>query len=323
MGRRTLALGSAALLALLPAVAFAHGGAEPRPGLSTLIDGWELDPVAILGLGATWLLYWWGVKHVARAHPKSPIPRRRVVYFTTGVVVLALALVSPLAAYDTTLFSAHMWQHMLITLVAAPLLALGAPITLALRAASPGLRREVLLPALHSRIVSALSFPAVAWIAFAATMWVSHFTPIFNASLEHEWLHRLEHLWYLGAGLLFWWPVVAVDPVSWRMSHPVRMLYLFLQMPQNSFLALAIYSSSNVIYSHYETLGRTWGPSPLRDQELAGISMWVVGDLLFLVAVICAAYAWLQHEELEAKRQDRIIARQRAAAAGTSAHHTP
>jgi len=92
------------------------------------------------------------------------------------------------------------------------------------------------------------------------------------------------------------------------------LLYLGLQMPQNSFLALSIYGADKVLYSHYETLARNWGPSPLSDQELAGITMWVVGDMLFLAAAAFVAYGWVKHEEREAKRVDRQLARERAAA---------
>ncbi len=303
---------------LAPSAALAHGEAPGKPGFETIFTGWELEPLAIVGLGLGGWLYWTGLRAVNRAHPRAPFPAWRAWCFAGGMAALVVALLSPLARYDTSLFSVHMWQHMLITLVAAPLLALGAPITLALRAASARVRREWLLPVLHSRVVAALSFPVVAWLVLGGTMWFTHFSPVFDAALESAWLHRLEHLWYLVAALLFWWPAVAADPVRWRMNHPLRLLYLFLQMPQNSFLGVAIYSSSNVIFDHYATVERTWGPSPLSDQELAGVTMWVVGDLLFLLAVGLVALGWVRHEELEARRQDRALARKRAAATASA-----
>ena len=125
----------------------------------------------------------------------------------------------------------------------------------------------------------------------------------------------MEHLWYLVAALLFWWPAVAVDPSPWRMSHPIRMLYVFMQMPQNSFLAVSIYDAENVIFPHYASVARTWGPSPLTDQAFAGITMWVGGDMIFLFALACIAYGWVQHEEKEGRRADRARAREKAAAA--------
>lgn len=290
-----------------------------RPEFPGVLLQWDLDPFFILGIAAVSWLYALGVRRVGREHPASPFPRKRVVYFFSGIAALVIGILSPLAYYDTTLFSVHMWQHMVLTLVAAPLLALGTPITLALRAATPRVRRQILLPVLHSPVVGALSFPVVAWVIFAATMWGSHFSPLYDAALENEWLHRLEHFWYISAGLLFWWPVIAADPVRWRMNHPLRILYVFLQMPQNSFLGVAFYGSGSVLYDHYDTLIRTWGPTPLRDQQLAGVSMWVLGDLIFLGAVAALAYGWVQHEDREGKRQDRMLARRKAEAARESA----
>jgi putative membrane protein len=304
----------AGLLALIPGAAFAHDDMARAPSVSALWSAWEFDPFFVAGAVVAGWLFWQGVRMVNRAHPRSPVPRKKSVYFYSGLAVMVIAIMSPLAAYDTVLFSAHMWQHLLITMVAAPLLLLGSPITLVLRAASPAVRRSVLLPILHSLPIKALAFPVVAWLVFAGTMWASHFSPLFNEALENVWAHRFEHAWYLSAALLFWWPVVAADPTPWRMNHPVRMLYVFLQMPQNSFLALAIYSSSSVLYEHYATFERDWGPTPLGDQQLAGITMWVGGDLLFLIAVAFVAYGWVKHEEREAKRQDRRLAQAKLAA---------
>ena len=109
-----------------------------------------------------------------------------------------------------------------------------------------------------------LAFPVVAWIIFASVMWVSHFSPLFDAALEDPLVHDLEHALFLGAGLLFWWPAVALDPAPWRMPHPARALYVFLQMPQNTFLAVVILSAPAVLYPHYATLVRTWGPTAAR-----------------------------------------------------------
>ena len=311
---RRFGLAFALAAALAPGVAFAHGGGEAKPGPGTIFSAWEFDPVFVApALIASWL-YIAGLRRVNRLHPSSPWPAKRTLLFFAGMGAMVLAVISPLAAYDTTLFSVHMWQHMLITMIAAPLLLLGTPITLGLRAATPGLRREVLLPLLHSNVVRVIAFPGLAWLAFTATMWASHFSPLYNESLENDWAHRFEHIWYTGAALLFWWQVIGLDPTPWRMSHPVRLLYLGLQMPQNTFLAVAIYSANDVLYKHYETVARDWGPSPLSDQQLAGITMWVVGDLLFLAAAAVVAYGWVKHEERAAERIDRQLARERAAA---------
>nr|MBA2380552.1 cytochrome c oxidase assembly protein [Chloroflexota bacterium] len=212
-----------------------------------------------------------------------------------------------------TLFSVHMAQHLLLTLVASPLIALGAPITTLLRAATPNVRRTIILPILHSQVMKIVSFPVVAWILFAGVMWGTHFSPLFDASLEHPIVHDLEHGLYLGAGLLFWWPAVGLDPSPWRMPHPVRAMYVFLQMPQNTFLAVTILNSSVVLYAHYATLVRPWGSPGLDDQRLAGGLMWIVGDILFLVALAAILAGWMAHEKAQEVVTDRQLDAERAA----------
>jgi cytochrome c oxidase assembly factor CtaG len=313
--RVLLAAVPAALGAMLVGApsALAHGEVPAGPPTVTgLLFGWSFEPLVVLGLlaaAAGWVAL---VRRVDRAHPASPVPRRRSVAFLGGLAAIAVALLSGIETYDTTLFAVHMVQHLILTLVAAPLIALGAPITTLLRAASPDVRRRVILPILHSRALRVVAFPVVAWIAFAAVMWGSHFSPLFDASLESPLVHDLEHALYLGAGLLFWWPAVGLDPSPWRMAHPVRLMYVFLQMPQNTFLAVTILGSGVPLYAHYATLERSWGPSPLEDQQLAGSLMWLAGDLLFLAALAAILAGWMRHEQAGAAAGDRRVERERA-----------
>lgn len=297
-------------LALAPArVVLAHGGPVPSepPTALSLLFGWSFDPLAWLPAIAALLLWRHGVGRVARLHPGRPVARRRTVSWTLGVFVVLFALDSGIERYDTTLFSVHMIQHMLLTLVAPPLLLYAGPITLLLQASSPETRRRWILPVLHSRVLRALSFPAVSWLLFAAVMWGSHFSPLFDASLENEWIHRLEHLLFISAAMLFWWPVVGPDPSPWRMSPSVRVLYAGLQMPQNTFLAVAIFMASVPLYSHYVTTVRSWGPTPLEDQQLAGGLMWIGGDFAFLTAVILLVVAWMRAEDRRTVGEDRRL----------------
>jgi len=307
------AAGACGLLAVRAAV-LAHGDVPPARTLGEVLLAWPLEAHVVLPLVAAAVLYRWAVVRVARAHPGTPVPRWREWSWYAGLAVLFVALASPIAAYDTTLFSVHMVQHLLLTLAAPPLLALAAPITLVLRVASPQTRRGVILPVLHSRPVRLLSFPVLSWLLFAGVMWASHFSPLFDASLESEPIHVFEHALYLGAGLLFWWPVVGADPSPWRLPHPARVGYLFLGMPQSSFLGLAIFSAPAPLYAHYETLERRWGPTPLADQQLAGGIMWAFGDVVFLIAMVLAVAVWLRAEEVEGRRADSRLDREIARA---------
>ncbi len=202
-----------------------------------------------------------------------------------------------------------MVQHLLLAMVAPPLLALGAPATLVLRAATPSLRRSLLLPMLHSRVVRVISWPPLGWVAFSVVMWATHFSPIFNAALENELIHSLEHLLYLTAGLLFWWPVVGADPSRWRLGPVGRMAYLAAQMPVNTAVGLVILFAPRVLYAHYATLDRGWGPDPLTDQQAAGAAMWGAGDVILLVALALAIAAWLRAEERRSRRIEERAAR--------------
>ncbi|HYO42991.1 MAG TPA: cytochrome c oxidase assembly protein [Candidatus Limnocylindrales bacterium] len=304
-----------ALAAVAAPAALAHGGAVPDvpPDVANLLAGWSGDPLVWLPAIVALVLWWLGVRSVNRAHPANPVRRSRSVAWTLGVLAVLVALDSGIERYDTTLFWVHMVQHMLLTLVAPLLLLSAGPITLVLRAASPETRRRWILPLLHSRVLRLLSFPVVSWVLFAAVMWGSHFSPLFDASLENEWIHRLEHGLFLGSALLFWWPVVGPDPSPWRMRPAAKVLYVGLQMPQNTFLALAIYMSSVPLYQHYLTTGRTWGPTPLEDQQLAGAIMWLGGDLVFLTVVILLVWAWMRDDERRVVGEDRRLEPERAA----------
>jgi putative copper resistance protein D len=220
-----------------------------------------------------------------------------------AAVFLLIALQSVIERYDTTLFSVHMVQH-LILLFPVPILILrAAPVTLILRLASPRWRARI-LALLQSRFVGVISHPIVAWLLLVFVMWATHLSPLFDAALDDPFLHNLEHAIYLSSALLFWAPVFSLDPVRHRLSRPAALFYLITQMPQNSFLGVAIMWAPSVLYPHYETLQRPWGPTPLEDQQLAGAIMWLVGDGLFLLAVFAVLAAWMRSEERPASRYD-------------------
>lgn len=305
-------LGFLGLLAFAGPV-LAHGFAPEPPTFPGVLLDWSFDPTIVLPLLLAGTLYLQAVRRVDAAHPGNPVPASRTVAFLGGLVAIEIALQSPIEHYDTTLFADHMVQHILLMFVAAPLIALGAPITLLLRAVPADVRTRIVLPILHSRIVRVVSFPVVTWCLFTAVMWGTHFSPWFDLALEDPFVHQLEHAAFFGAALLFWWPVVGLDPSPWRLPYPVRVLYTFLQMPQNTFLSLAIFSAGAPLYAHYATVARSWGPTPLADQQAAGAIMWVVGDLTFVGALILLVLAWMRAEDRSAAADDARVAREEAA----------
>jgi putative copper resistance protein D len=287
----------------------AHGPvpAEP-PSAATLLFGWTFPPLPTLAILVAIVWWTWATRRVNAAHPGNPVPRARTLAFAAAMAALAFALLSGIERYDTTLFSVHMVQHLLLTMVAAPLIVLAAPITLILRLSAPDTRRRVVLPVLHSRAIRFLAFPVVAWLAFAIVMWGAHFSPLFDLALENPLAHDLEHALFLGTALLFWWPVVAADPSPTRLAHPSRTLYTFLQMPQNTFLAVIILGATVPLYQHYASLQLPWPGwtmTALDDQRLAAGIMWVGGDLLFIAAVGAVVWGWMRAEEASTARADR------------------
>jgi len=291
------------LLATSATQAVAHGPDVPAPTFPDVLLRWSLDPLPIVGVAVAAAAYGWAVRRVSRAHPENRHPPLRTVAYLAGLGSILLALISPVEAYEGQLFSVHMVQHMLLELVAAPLILLGAPATLALRAASPSVRRG-LLAILHSRAVAVVSFPLLTWLLFAAVNWGWHFSTLYDQALENDALHYLQHATFLVAALLFWWPVIGADPSRWRLPHPVRLFYLFLAMPQNSFLGVALMSAPQVLYPHYLTNLRDWGPAALADQNMGGVLMWVFGDVVFLLAMGGVVAAWVRHEDRRTARLD-------------------
>ncbi len=311
--RRLIPLLAGLLWLAVPAIALAHGASAPAPRFPDVLFAWSFDLLAVSLIAAAAGAYLFAVRRVNAAHPRNPHPRLRTWCWFGGLVAMGLALLSPIEAYEGSLFSVHMVQHMLLQLVAAPLLLAGGPITLALRASSPSVRRG-LLSVLQSRVMHALSFPLVAWLLFAATNWGWHFSTLYDQALENTALHYFQHATLLASALLFWWPVIGVDPSPWRLPFPVRLLYLFLAMPQSSFLGIAIMAEPQVLYPHYLTNVRDWGLSPLEDQELGGILMWTVGDLAFLIGMGIVVALWVRQEDRRAARQDRRMTAEQAAA---------
>jgi putative copper resistance protein D len=245
------------------------------------------------------------VDRIDRRHPGSRVPVARTVAFMAGLATIAIALMSGIERYDTALFSVHMVEHLLLMLVAAPLLVLAAPITQLLRVASPRVRQRVLLPILNSGPVAALGHPVVAWTVFTLVLWVSHFSPLFEAALEDQFVHDLEHVLYLGAALLFWWPVVGLDPAPRRLGHAARIGYVLLQMPLSSVLAMAVLFTDAPLYSHYAALGAPYGITALADQQLAAGLMWFISDVVFIGSILLIVAGWMRHEARDAVAADR------------------
>lgn len=220
---------------------------------------------------------------------------RRSRFLIAGTVVVALAVVGPIATLSHRHFWMHMVQHLLLTLVAAPLFALGAPASALLRA-TRGATRQRLARLVRSAPVHALTHPLVTWSLFALVMWITHFSPLYDAAVANELIHVLEHWLFLVAALLFWTPVVGSDAVARRaLPWPLRLAYLVAALPLQSFLGLAIYSSERPLYDSYPDLA---------DQRLGALIMWIGGDLVFVLALALVVGGWMRADRRAAARAE-------------------
>jgi len=231
-----------------------------------------------------------------------------------ALATLVVAVCSPVDAYADVSFTVHMAQHLLLTLLAPPLLALGAPITLALRAGSPAVRRWV-TAVLRSPVAAFFANPIVGWTVFIGVPVFVHASPLFDEALRSTPWHALEHGLWLSAALIYLWPIVGADPNPHPMRWPVRMLSLFLAMPAMSFLALGIYAGDVPLYPTYANLPPPWGPAALGDQRDAAVMMWLVGNLALVLAILLVAAAWKRDEDARQRRVEEREDRAEAIAA--------
>jgi cytochrome c oxidase assembly factor CtaG len=230
---------------------------------------------------------------------------RRTVSTMSGLLVVAWATSGGLAEYDESYFSVHMAQHMLLAMIGPLLLALGAPVTLALRTL-PARPRRWLLAVLHSRAAAVLAFPAVGWLLFVGNPFVLYFSGLYPATLDHPLLHVWLHAHFLVVGCLFLWPLVGLDPVPGRVAHGFRVLLVLVALPFHAFLGVAIMSRSDLIAAdHYRALHRASDAALLADQKLGGGLLWAMGDLIGLLLLVALLAQWMRADERTARRGDR------------------
>ncbi|MGH3462569.1 MAG: cytochrome c oxidase assembly protein [Kribbellaceae bacterium] len=273
-----------------------------------LLTGWSLEPVLLAVILAVGALYLYGV-HRLRRRGDSWSRWRTISFCGVGLGSAVVATQSALGAYDTVLISVHMAQHMILTMLTPLGCAMGAPVTLALRTL-PGRPRKALLAALHSRLAKVLCFPLVGFTLFVLSPWALYFSGWYDATLRNDVLHDLLHLHFVLVGALFFWPLLGLDPVPGRVIYPFRLILIFLTLPFHAFLGITIMSASSLIAEDwYTSFGRSWKPSPIDDQYLAGGLLWGAGDLVGLLFFAVLFVQWVQQSQREARREDRRLDR--------------
>jgi putative membrane protein len=296
--------------------ALAHGHADLPPFTpAVLVTRAELISVmgALLLVAAG--LYAWGLVRLRRRGHRWPA--NRTVAFAAGLGALGVAGVSGLAAYDTTLLSVHMVQHMFLSMIGPIFLALGAPVTLALRVLPP-VARAGLLTVLHSRAARVLTFPVVSYGLFIVSPFALYFSGLYRLTLEHGWVHELVHLHFVAIGCLFFWPLIGLDPLPGRMPYPLRALMMFLSTPFHTVLGLTVMQSAELLGGDwYPSLGLPW-TDPVADQRLAGGILWAGGEFVAVAMLAALVVQWMRAAEREARRIDRALDRAEAEAVGSA-----
>jgi len=252
-----------------------------------LILQWNLDPVLWLGIAIFTGAYFYALGPLRRRYGWSQtIPRWRVASFIAGTVVFWLALVSPLDTLgDEYLFSAHMVQHMLIAMVVPPLWVMGVPGWML----DPFLRR----PAVN-RVARLLANPILAFGLFNAIMWIWHIPLLYDATLDNELIHITEHLMFAATGVLLWWPVLGTAPSIPRISPMFSVFYLFLACLPMTALGAILTFSAQPLYQPYVEAPRLWGISPLTDQQIGGLIMWLPSNIPYVLGLSIIFIRWMQ-----------------------------
>jgi putative copper resistance protein D len=263
--------------------------ALPPFGWSQVTTAWQFAPVVTGFTVVLAGLYLWGAARVRRRHPARPWPAWRTAVFFLGLIVIVLATQSGVGTYDDTLFWDHMIQHLMLIMIAPPLLVIGQPVTLLMHASRNPLHTWV-KRIVRSRPVAFLTWPVFAVAAYAATIVGTHLTSFFNLVESNNAVHDGEHVLYLVVGYLYFLPLIGQEPIRWKVSYPLRMFLLFIAMPVDAFTGVILGSEDKYPFAPMEP--RSWGPAPLDDLHSGGAVMWIGGAAIMFVLLLVTFFEW-------------------------------
>ena len=285
--------------------AFAHGG-KPHTW-HDLWRMWSFEPLVVISLILTAGLFVSGLRKVwQHSGVGKGIRRWEALAFAGGWLALFVALVSPVHAWGRVLFSAHMTQHEILMLVAAPLLVLGRPLIAFMWALPLAWSRRIGTVSKSASIQKSwrvLTIPIVAWLIHAVALWSWHVPTLFEAVLHSEWIHTAQHLSFLLSALLFWWALIH-GRQGW-MGYGAAALYVFTTSLHSGLLGALLTFSRSVWYPSYVGLTDSWGLNPLEDQQLGGLIMWIPAGVLYAIAGLALVAGWLREAEARALKQQR------------------
>ncbi len=300
--------------------------ALPRFTFGRIFTEWELLSWATVSIVVVAFVYLAGVVRLRRRGDRWPLGRT-LAFVVVGLGSALLAIASGLGVYDDTLLSVHMAQHMALSMLVPLALALGAPVTLALRTL-PRRPRRWLLAVLHSRAAKVLSFPPLTFLLYVVSPWALYFSGWYAATLHHPLLHDLTHAHLVLVGCLFFWPLMGIDPLPGRISYPARVLLTVLTLPFHAFLGITIMQQKRLLGGswypdlHAGPMG-AWLPVAHADQHLAGGLLWSSGDAIGLLFFVVLFVQWVRSSMREAVREDRRLDLLEARAARATPAESP
>ncbi|MET7287335.1 cytochrome c oxidase assembly protein [Streptomyces sp. NPDC005573] len=273
---------------------------------------WSTDPFFLVACLAGLALYGWGVVRLRRRGDSWPVAR--TVSYVLGVLSIGLMMCTRLNDYGMVMFSVHMVQHMVISMVSPILVLLGGPVTLALRAlpvAGKGRKgpRELLLMLLHSRYMRIITHPAFTIPLFIASLYAVYFTPLFDFLMGSRVGHAAMMVHFLAVGVVFFWPIIGIDPGPHRPGHLMRMLELFAGMPFHAFFGIALMMASEPMVETFKNPPASLGIDALADQTAAGGIAWGFSEVPSVLVLIALLFQWYGSEQRQAKRKDRAADR--------------
>jgi cytochrome c oxidase assembly factor CtaG len=286
----------------------------PPFGWQPVLTQWQAAPVVTACVVALAGLYLWGIVRVGRRHPARRWPRWRTLLFFAGLAVVVLALQSGIGSYDDVLFWDHMIQHLMLIMIAPPLLIFGQPITLLLHASRNPLHTWV-KRILRSRAVSFLTWPVFGFAAYAAAIVVLHLTALADLIARNQFAHDAEHVIFLLVGYLFFLPIIGSEPIRWRLSYPTKLLLLFLIMPVDTFTGVVLGYANRGTPGLPAGARPAWAGPAVADLHAGGAVMWIAGDALMFAMMMIVFLMWSTDSRAESRSRGWLEAARRATVA--------
>lgn len=285
---------------------------EAAPGLTEILRQFSPDLPWLLALVAVSAVYLAAARRTNARSPRKPHARWRTACFIAGVTLVGAAVLSPLEHYGNRLLWVNFTGFLVLTMVAAPLILLGSPLTLAFRVSNQAWRRR-LRRGYRSRIAAFATFPVLTWLLFAVVTYAWQFSGLTDDAAKNVFVRDIQQVTLLIVALLFWQPVLCADPMRWRLPYTLRAFYVFVEMTHKGLFGGMFLSMNHPMHDYFAARLPAWGPGPMTDQRISILVLWIGGNLIFVLALICLVVGWVRYEQRATRRTDRRLDEERIA----------